>query len=46
VTVPGSADCPESSLQCERMSFARRHPDDPKHIHAVRLPDHLRKLIE
>ena len=26
--------------------FARRHPDDPMRIQAVRLPDHLRKLIE
>ncbi len=26
--------------------FARRRPDDPMRIQAVRLPDHLRKLIE
>ena len=26
--------------------FARRHPDDPKRIQAVRLPDHLRSLLE
>jgi 4-hydroxybenzoyl-CoA thioesterase len=26
--------------------FARRRPDDPLRIQAVRLPDHLRKLIE
>ena len=26
--------------------FARRHPDDPKRIQAVRLPEHLRKLVE
>jgi len=26
--------------------FARRHPEDPTRIQAVRLPDRLRKLIE
>jgi 4-hydroxybenzoyl-CoA thioesterase len=26
--------------------FARRHPDDPARIRAVRLPEHLRSLIE
>jgi 4-hydroxybenzoyl-CoA thioesterase len=26
--------------------FARRHPDDPARIQAVRLPEHLRKLVE
>ena len=26
--------------------FAQPHPDDPKRIRAVHLPDHLRKLLE